>query len=115
MKLINIKKISVPKTIEGIIGFLEIYLANYLREVSTAMTNLTFVDNFQAFITEIEIPAGSEVSIVHDLRVIPKSRIILRSNSSSIIDGTEPWTESRVSLKNTGGTVASVKVAFLKD
>lgn len=114
MKLIKLKKISISRTLEGYAQFIENYLQNYLQEVYLTLLNLDFSDNFGAFVTEVEIPPSSEISILHDLRVIPKSRIILKSNTPLICDGDSEWTTTRVSLKNTDSITAIVKVAFLR-
>jgi len=114
MRLIKLKKLAIARTVEGYAQFIETYLQNYLQEVYLTLLNLDFSDNFGAFVTEVEIPPSSELSIVHDLRVVPKSRIILRSNTPLISDGSEEWTLSRVSLKNSDSITAIVKVAFLK-
>lgn len=114
MRLNKLKKISIPQTVEAVTQFLEGYLQAYLQDLYLVLLNLDFENNFGAFVVEVEIAAGQEISIPHTLRVVPKSRIILKSNTPLISDGSDPWTTARVSLKNTDSIAATVKVAFLR-
>lgn len=64
----------------------------------------------------ITIPAGTSIRIPHRLKLTPKYRIITRqTNGGAIIDGDDSWTDSYISLKNTGGTEAIISVLILKE
>jgi hypothetical protein len=101
--------------LSDIITFLTRDFGKTIRELDLGLTRLSFVDNFRAFKTTVTIPAGTELAIRNELRsVIPSERIILRSNSSSIVDGDTAWSLNFVYLKNTGGSQATITVVFLE-
>lgn len=74
------------------------------------------LENMQGQIIEnIYIPATISIEIAHSLKVTPKYRIILKQvNGGAIIDGDTDWTETKISLKNTGATDALISVILLR-
>lgn len=74
------------------------------------------LENMQGQILEnILLPAGQSVRVSHSLKVTPKYRIILRQNGGgAIIDGDDLWTDRDVSLKNDGGSDATVSLFLIR-
>lgn len=102
--------VSLPE----IVKYLAVELASSLRELRQGLTKLNFSDNFEGWIEEVEIPATSEKKITNRLGSIPNYRLILRSNSDSIVDGDTAWSTEFVYLKNTSASTATLTVAFIK-
>jgi hypothetical protein len=98
-----------------VIQYLTRELKITLRELSTGLEKLSFLDNFKSFQVSVEIPTGEEVAIRNQLSTIPTQRIIVRSNEGGlgVVDGDTAWTTQFVYLKNTGLLNASVTVLFL--
>jgi len=102
--------------IRDVFEYLETDLQYALKELTTLLRNLSFDDNFQGWVQEVTIPAGSEVKIFNRLENrIPNYRIVLRggTNAEQVVDGDTEWTIDSVYLKNLSGTSVTVKVAFL--
>ena len=58
-------------------------------------------------VENIELPAdGSEVRISHNLKVVPKYRIILRQ-SGEVFDGETEWTDKYIYLRAKGGSASA--------
>jgi hypothetical protein len=95
--------------------YLKNQLAASIKDMVWGLTKLSFLDNFESFQVEVEIPRYSEVTIRNKIQQIPSGYLILRqSGNGVIIDGDTPWTNQLVYLKNTAGLDASVKVIFLR-
>lgn len=97
-----------------IVKYLSTDLASSLRDLRQGLKKLNFSDNFDGWVQELEIPATSEKKITNRLGSIPNYRIILRSNSSTVVDGDTAWSKDFVYLKNTSATAATITVAFIK-
>lgn len=96
-------------------------LLELTRELSTRLRDLTFTDNFNAFIEDgLTINAGSSVRIVNKLQIKPKSAILLFSIGDTNIGPSdiagEAWTSNHIYLKNYGSNNAtSVKFLITKE
>lgn len=92
---------------------------NYTRLVdlvSTALRTIT-LDNFAAQVIEnITLPAGLSVKISHNLKSVPKYRIILRQDdaNSLITDSVDQWTGEYITLKNQGAVDTTISIAILR-
>lgn len=76
-------------------------LANLITELSVGLIKLSFVDNFEAFETEITIPPATVLEIRNELDFIPSKRIIARQDKEAAIsDSSTPWTLDFVYLEN---------------
>jgi len=91
-------------------------LVSNLRELSLGLERLTFKENFISFeVTELSLPAGTEVAIENPLTVIPTKRLITRqSGGGAITDGVTDWALDFVYLRNEGGTDATISAVFLR-
>ncbi len=85
-----------------------------LKQIVQVLRRLTFADNFESFEVVVTIPATSEIGVENKLKEMPTRRIIVRSNSSSIVDGDTAWTKTHLYLKNTSATEAIATVIFIK-
>lgn len=89
-----------------------------IRELQLGLTRLSFSDNFNSFIVEVDMPATTEVAIRNQLQDagVPSQRIILRGGdgTQNITDGVTEWDQNYVYLKNQGATAVTITVAFLK-
>jgi hypothetical protein len=99
--------------------FIEVDLWSWLRDLSIALTMVSFKSNFQSFFAEkIVIPAGQEVAITNMFFLkkqgkIPSGRIIVRqTGDANIIDGATAWTDKLVYLRNPSANNAVVSVVF---
>jgi len=60
-------------------------------------------------IENIELKAGQNVAISHNLKITPKYRIILRQDTSSIIsDGVLEWTDKKIYLNASADTTITI-------
>jgi hypothetical protein len=101
-------------TLEGVIRYLTAGLNQSLRELQAGLQGLSFADNFDSFEVTVLIPATSELAIRNQLKVKPSKRIIVRTNSATIVDGDTEWSKEYVYLKNTGALEATITVVFMR-
>ena len=114
-KFSGFRQLKNPDAQVNAIEYLQRALSQSLREIQTGLQNLTFGDNFRSFEASVVIPAGDlNFRIQNRLGVIPSKRLIVRSNSNQVVDGTSPWAADYVYLGNPGGTDATVTVVFLR-
>lgn len=84
-------------------------------ELNTGLKRLTLTENFESYLAQVTIDAGTEETIAHNLGVIPSGRIILKhSGDSRIVDGDTDWDKNNIYLKNTGATDVTLTVLILK-
>ena len=84
-------------------------------ELLTGLTDLKFLDNFQAFKVELSLTAGEEAKINNGLRPRrPKYWITVRETGTNgrLIDGDTTWTNTHVYLKNAGSGSMTATVIF---
>lgn len=93
--------------------YLAVDLQNTLTDVTTALTRLTFRDNFKSQTAIVTLSPGVDTEVKHSLGVVPSGRLIIRSNSNAIVDGDAAWTKDAIYLKNIGATVAVITVILL--
>jgi len=70
---------------------------------SVFQNGITIANNFSGQIIEgVILPAaGTEISIPHRLKTVPKYRIILRhSGNGIVVDGPTTWNDKAIYLKN---------------
>jgi hypothetical protein len=96
--------------------YLEVDLWSWMREITSAFTQINFQQNFQAFFApNVSIPAGQQVSIINQFRngVIPSGRIITRQTGNAVIvDGPTDWTANTLYLSNPSLNDAVITVLF---
>jgi hypothetical protein len=114
MKFTGLKLFRSGSTIEAVIQYLSVELANGLRDLYTGLSRLNFDDNFQGFTAELSFSGANELRIRHNLGVVPTKRIILRATASDIVDGTTPWDDKYVFMRKTGSGAATATVVFLR-
>jgi hypothetical protein len=114
MRIQRPKKLRVGRTAEEIVKYLEVFLSNTLTDITTALTNLTFKDNFKSYTARVTINAGQELQIQHNLGVIPSGKLILKSTGYQVRDGDTAWTSDYIYLKNEGSNAASLTVVILR-
>jgi hypothetical protein len=89
-------------------------LEDLKNQLERGMNRLTLSDNFQSFITTVEILNSQEVSIRNQLKFVPRHRIIIRQSGNGFVtDGDTAWTNDFVYLKNNGPSTTTVTVVFL--
>ena len=71
------------------------------EELNNAVRNITFGNNLSGEVLEdIVLPVGEEVEIPHNLKAVPKFRIVLRQRGElTIVDGEKAWTDKVIYLK----------------
>lgn len=110
---------SMPETALMVIDkYLKVDLTRMIKELTTGLNLLTFVDNFQSFEVEVTIINGTELQIRNQFSdgTIPSRRIVIRGgdDSQNIVDGDTDWDANFVYLKNVGSATATATVLFLK-
>ncbi len=100
-------------------SFREIFTKEAFTEMSTTLNVLLrrlSTNNFSGEVIEdIAIPTGIELAIPHNLKVVPKYRIILKNTGEfDIGDGDTPWTDRVIYLKNNGAADATVSILILR-
>lgn len=79
---------------------------NIYDEMLTASRNVSLADNMSGQIVTVEIPVGQTVAIPHNLKIVPKYRIILRQEGDLfVVDGDKEWTDKAIYLKAISTTV----------
>lgn len=114
MKIQRPKRFRIGRTAEEILQYLEVYLANTLQDITTALTRLTFQDNFRSFEVEVTLAAGQELAIQHNLGVVPSGKLILKSTGYQVRDGDTAWTSDYIYLKNDGAGSVTLTVVILR-
>lgn len=114
MKFINLKIYRGNDDAKEAVNYLRFDLAGSLRDLTTGLGRLRLEDNFEGFITIVNFLGSDEVAIRHNLGFVPSQRIILRADSSDIVDGLNAWDENFVYLRKENPGTATVKVAFLR-
>lgn len=111
-----IRKTATPK-LTDVDEFMRNELMATLRELRAAFNRITFEDNFNSFIVDIEIPAAEELGVPNKLQTIPRYWVTLKKDEGGlyVCDGDTQNTLNTIYLKNTNATLsASVKIAFFK-
>lgn len=84
--------------------------------LNTAFRELT-VDNWASqVISDVLVPASSEIKLSHNLKTVPLYRIILRQTSANalITDGIDNWTDKYITLKNQGAANTIITVIIMR-
>lgn len=84
--------------------------------LNTVFRELT-VDNWAAqVVSDVLVPASSEIKISHNLKAVPLYRIILRQTSANalITDGLDSWTDKYITLKNQGAADTIITVMIMR-
>lgn len=93
---------SASATPEGIAAYLANDLARSLSDFEKSFSSLSIDDNFNGFVArDVELLAFDLVKIPNRLGKIPRSRIVLRSDSPLLCDG--EWTTETLEITNTCG------------
>jgi hypothetical protein len=114
MKIQRPKKFRVGSTPQEVLQYLEVFLANTLTDITTALQRLTFKDNFKSYTAQVTISAGQELPIQHNLGVIPTGKLILKSTGYQVRDGDTAWTSDYIYLKNEGSNAVTLTVVILR-
>ena len=87
-----------------------------IRDLSTGLTKLSFLDNFHSFEETIVIGSGDTAQIRNKLPFIPTRYIIVEQTGNGICarDVNDIWTLNYLYLKNWGVDTITVKIVFFK-
>lgn len=114
MKFLGLKIFRSGSTIEDAVNYLSVDLANSLRDLTTGLSRLKLLENFEGFEAQVSFSGAGEVAIRHNLGFIPSQRLIVRATASDIVDGDTAWSKDFVYLKKTGSGAATATVVFLR-
>ena len=113
-KFSGFRKFRAGSTLAEVVSYLQTGLALSFSELQSGLQFLSLSDNFESFEAVVTIPAMTEIPIPNKMGLVPSKRLIVRSNSSSIVDGDEAWTADFVYMKNTGASAATATIVFLR-
>ena len=114
-KFSGFRQFKIEGPLETTVAYLQRALTLSLKELQTGLQNLSFQDNFDSFEVTVTISGGDlNFRVQNRLDVIPAKRIIVRSNSNQVIDGTSKWTQEYLYLGNPGLTDAEITVVFMR-
>lgn len=113
-KFSGFRTFKVGQTVQDVIQYLTQGLALSLKELQAGLTKLNFEDNFESQTVSVTIEAGDEVGVPHNLGIVPSKRLIVRATSSTIDDGTTPWTTKAVYFRNTGASSVTATIILMR-
>lgn len=93
------------------LGELANAVSRAMYDLYNVLRNLSFSDNFKAYIWEGEIAAGAEAEIRHNLDRVPTGYFTIKKTGGDLVDGSV-WTSTHVSVLNTGASPETFKVIF---
>lgn len=97
------------------IDFNEKNFSDLVGQLNVFMTSIGLENMNGQVINNINIPASTSIDIPHSLKTTPKYRIILRQiNGGTIVDGDTQWSDTLISLKNTGATDTIISVFVMR-
>lgn len=99
--------------------FVENRYSDNIDKLNTGLAKLSFIDNMNGQIQDIERPiaSGEEINVSHNLRGTPIGVIMLRQQGNgSMTDGSLQWTPERITLKNNGpDTVTFLRIFIARN
>lgn len=114
MKFSGLKIFRSGQTIDEVVRYLGVDLANSLRDLSTGLGKIRLLDNFEGFEATFTFAGSDEQSFRHNIGFIPSQRIVVRADFSTIIDGPTAWTKEFVYMKKTDAGAGTATVIFLR-
>ena len=114
MKFLNFNLFRAAETIEDVVRYLAIDLANSLRDLNTGLTRLRLTENFEGFEATVSFSGAGEIAIRHNAGFVPSQRIILRATVADLIDGPTEWSKDYVYISKTGAGTGTATILFLK-
>lgn len=114
MRFSGFKIFRSGSTIDEVIQYLGVDLANSLRDLATGINKLKLTENFEGFQATFEFSGIEEKAFRHNVGFIPSQRIIVRASSPDICDGVTPWSRDFVYMRKTGAGAGSATILFLR-
>lgn len=101
---------------EDVPSYLSKYLNKFIDEFNQGISKLTIDDNIDGqVISDIIIPASTELGIAHKLQSTPRFRTILRQSGNGLItDGATTWTPEKIYLRNNGAVSVTITVHVMR-
>ena len=98
----------------NIANYLQNELWAWMKDISTGLIRLTFLDNFQSQRFEnITIGPGDTARLTNTLPFVPSARIIVRQTGNGLVtDG--DWDIQILRLINNGAVPVTISVIFFK-
>lgn len=96
----------------GISKYLQSDMYGWFINLVTGLGKLSFGDNFESFqVTDLVIPAMTEVTITNALKITPSAKLIIRQQGNGLVtDGA--WDSRAVRLFNNGAVSVTVSVIY---
>lgn len=77
---------------------------------------ISFQSNFDGYVTNVTLPATSNVAVQHFLGVTPKFRVILRQEGNGVIsDIPSGWDDKVITLRNNGSVEVRITVLIARE
>lgn len=113
MKITRANTLRAIRSDDDLIKYLQVYLSKTLEEIVTVLNNLTFKENFKSQTVTVTIKAGAEQAIEHNLGTVPAGKLIVKAQTSQIVDGPTEWTNEKVYLLNSSASDQTITVIIL--
>ena len=76
---------------------------NVSEEMMSVLRSLSLDDNMSGQVVKVKMPINETVEIPHNLKVVPRYRIILRMEGAAVlVNGNKEWTDKAIYLKAVG-------------
>lgn len=86
-----------------------------LKELAIVLKDLNILENFRSFQITATIPAGTELRIRNELRIIPKTMIVNKQVGNGLITAsTTEWTLDYLYIYNHGASSVDATVTFTR-
>lgn len=81
-------------------------------DIAQHFLNLSPIHNFNGFLYEGTIPAGTEIQLVNRAKTVPTGKIVIFNQGGYVEDGATANSKDFVYLRNPGVASVTVKVFF---
>lgn len=77
---------------------------------------ISFQSNFDGYVTNVTLPATTEVRVQHFLGVTPKFRVILRQEGNGVLsDIPSEWNDKYIVMRNNGAVTVSATILIARE
>lgn len=91
-------------------------LKQLLKDLSTLLKDINFLDNFRSFqVVDETIAAGTTAKFRNKLNVIPTTMMVNKQTGNGLLTaGSTAWDETYVYVKNNGAESVTATITFMR-